>query len=84
MPEKNTRDHDIVVFGATGFTGRVAMGQRPIRWSDVASYIEAVRGLFRGEVVTWDGDPLDREMRRRRSIPFEAMPTGSRSPAASR
>ncbi|CAA9376978.1 MAG: putative membrane protein [uncultured Nocardioidaceae bacterium] len=23
MPEKNTRDHDIVVFGATGFTGRL-------------------------------------------------------------
>ena len=23
MPDKNTRDHDIVVFGATGFTGRL-------------------------------------------------------------
>jgi 5,10-methylenetetrahydromethanopterin reductase len=45
----------VAVGVGTGFTGRVAMGQRPLRWSDVATYIETVKGLLRGEVVTWDG-----------------------------
>jgi alkanesulfonate monooxygenase SsuD/methylene tetrahydromethanopterin reductase-like flavin-dependent oxidoreductase (luciferase family) len=45
----------VVAFG-TGFTGRRAMGiPRPIKWSYVADYIRAYRGLLRGETVEWEG-----------------------------
>lgn len=43
-----------VAFG-TGFTGRTAMGSRPIPWSYMRDYITAYSGLLRGEVVTWEG-----------------------------
>jgi 5,10-methylenetetrahydromethanopterin reductase len=43
-----------VSFG-TGFTGRRAMGYRAIPWSYMTSYLEAYRGLLRGEVVEWEG-----------------------------
>jgi 5,10-methylenetetrahydromethanopterin reductase len=39
----------------TGFTARVAMGQRSLKWSDLAVYIQQVRGLLNGEVVQIDG-----------------------------
>jgi 5,10-methylenetetrahydromethanopterin reductase len=38
-----------------GLTGRLALGQRPLRWTDVAAYLRALRGLLRGEEVEWDG-----------------------------
>lgn len=41
-----------------GLTGRLALGQRPLRWSDVAEYTRALRGLLRGEDVDWDGAPI--------------------------
>jgi 5,10-methylenetetrahydromethanopterin reductase len=44
----------VVAFG-TGFTGRRAMGYRAITWSYMRSYIQAYRGLLRGEVVEWEG-----------------------------
>src|SRR3954468_4591967 len=43
-----------VAFG-TGFSGRRAMGYRGIKWSFMADYIRAYRGLLRGEVVEWEG-----------------------------
>ena len=43
-------------FGA-GFTARKAMGQKPSRWTDVCTYVNAVRSLLRGEVVDWEGAP---------------------------
>jgi 5,10-methylenetetrahydromethanopterin reductase len=43
-----------VAFG-TGFTGRRAMGYGAIRWSFMAAYIRAYRGLLRGETVEWEG-----------------------------
>jgi 5,10-methylenetetrahydromethanopterin reductase len=43
-----------VAFG-TGFSGRRAMGYRAIKWSYMADYIRAYRGLLRGEVVEWEG-----------------------------
>jgi 5,10-methylenetetrahydromethanopterin reductase len=43
-----------VAFG-TGFSGRRAMGYRGIKWSFMAEYIRAYRGLLRGEVVEWEG-----------------------------
>lgn len=39
----------------TGFTGRRAMGQPPITWAYMTRYLEAFRGLLRGESVEWDG-----------------------------
>jgi 5,10-methylenetetrahydromethanopterin reductase len=43
-----------VAFG-TGFSGRRAMGYGAIKWSFMAEYIRAYRGLLRGEVVEWEG-----------------------------
>ena len=43
-----------VAFG-TGFTGRRAMGYGAIPWSYMAAYVDAYRGLLRGEVVEWEG-----------------------------
>ncbi len=39
----------------TGFTARYAMGQRSVRWADLATYVGQVRGLLHGEVVEIDG-----------------------------
>jgi 5,10-methylenetetrahydromethanopterin reductase len=39
----------------TGFTGRHALGQRPLRWADVASYVNDVRALLAGDTVEVDG-----------------------------
>ena len=39
----------------TGFTARFAMGQRGVRWADLATYVRQVRALLRGEVVEIDG-----------------------------
>ena len=39
----------------SGFTGRFALGQKPLRWVDVREYVLAVRGLLAGETVMWEG-----------------------------
>ncbi|MGZ4764245.1 MAG: LLM class flavin-dependent oxidoreductase [Ilumatobacteraceae bacterium] len=39
----------------TGFTGRHALGQLPLRWVDVAAYMRAVRALLAGDSVEVDG-----------------------------
>ena len=39
----------------TGFTGRHALGQRPLRWDDVAAYVRAVRAVLAGETAEVDG-----------------------------
>lgn len=46
----------VVVGVGTGFTGRRAMGQRPLRWKDMPGMIDAVRGLLAGEVVEIEGE----------------------------
>ncbi|MGH2873072.1 MAG: LLM class flavin-dependent oxidoreductase [Solirubrobacteraceae bacterium] len=38
-----------------GFSARLAIGQRPMRWADVSAYIVAVRRLLAGEEVEWKG-----------------------------
>lgn len=43
-----------VAFG-TGFSARKAMGQKPMKWSELATTIRQVRGLLAGEVVEIDG-----------------------------
>lgn len=44
-----------VVAIGTGFTGRMAMGQKPLPWSYVRRYVEQLRALLRGEAVDIDG-----------------------------
>jgi 5,10-methylenetetrahydromethanopterin reductase len=43
-----------VAIGA-GFTGRYTLGQRAMRWIDVAEYVRTLRALLRGEETTWEG-----------------------------
>ena len=44
----------VVVGIGSGFTGRLTMGQRPLKWSYVSEYVRVLRALLRGEEVTWD------------------------------
>ena len=39
----------------TGFTGRVAMGQKPLSWDTMRRYLTQVRALLHGEAVEIDG-----------------------------
>jgi 5,10-methylenetetrahydromethanopterin reductase len=39
----------------TGLTGRMLLGERPMRWADVEEYVAVVRALLRGEEASWDG-----------------------------
>ena len=39
----------------TGFTGRMAMGQKPLTWAGTRHYIEQLRALLRGEKVEVEG-----------------------------
>lgn len=48
----------VVAFG-TGYTARKAMGQKPMRWSDLEVYTRQVRALLDGEVVDVDGQPCE-------------------------
>lgn len=50
---------DRVVVGAgTGFTGRRAMGQKPLRWADFPDMVRTVQALLRGETVEVEGRPV--------------------------
>lgn len=42
----------------TGLTGRMLLGERPLRWAEVAEYVRAVRALLAGEQVDWQGKRL--------------------------
>ncbi|MDG2113819.1 MAG: LLM class flavin-dependent oxidoreductase [Actinomycetota bacterium] len=49
---------DRVVIGAgTGFTGRRAMGQKPLKWAEFPDMVRDVQALLRGETVEIDGRP---------------------------
>jgi len=39
----------------TGFTGRMAMGQKPLTWAYMRRYLRQLRALLAGEVVEIDG-----------------------------
>jgi len=45
----------VAVAVGAGFTGRMTLGQRSLRWRDVRAYIAALRALLRGEEVEWEG-----------------------------
>ncbi|MEO1061981.1 MAG: LLM class flavin-dependent oxidoreductase [Actinomycetota bacterium] len=42
----------------SGFTGRLTMGQRPLRWSFVRDYVACVQELLAGGEPEWDGAPI--------------------------
>jgi 5,10-methylenetetrahydromethanopterin reductase len=46
-----------VAVGA-GFTGRLALGQRPLPWRRVRDYVVALRALLRGDAVEWQDTTL--------------------------
>jgi 5,10-methylenetetrahydromethanopterin reductase len=48
----------VAVGVGSGFTGRMAMGRRPVPWAEVASWVEVVRALLRGEDAEWEGAPI--------------------------
>jgi 5,10-methylenetetrahydromethanopterin reductase len=45
----------VMVAVGAGFTGRRAMGQKPLAWKDIQSYVVALKALLRGEDVEWEG-----------------------------
>jgi len=48
----------VVVGVGSGFTGRRAMGQKPLRWADMPHHITVVQQLLQGETVDIDGSPV--------------------------
>jgi 5,10-methylenetetrahydromethanopterin reductase len=50
----------IAVAVGSGFSGRLALGQRPQRWSDVEAYVRVLRALLHGEDVEWEGNTIRR------------------------
>lgn len=45
----------VVAGVGSGFSGQLALGQRPMPWRDVEAYLRALRALLRGEEVEWEG-----------------------------
>lgn len=45
----------LVVVVGTGFTARAMLGQRPLAWREVETYIRNLRALLRGEAIEVDG-----------------------------
>jgi 5,10-methylenetetrahydromethanopterin reductase len=45
----------VSAYFGTGFTARLAMGKRGLRWSDLATYVTQVRTLLHGDVAEVDG-----------------------------
>jgi 5,10-methylenetetrahydromethanopterin reductase len=39
----------------SGFTGRMTLGQKPLSWKFVRSYVVALKALLRGEAAEWEG-----------------------------
>ncbi|QUQ68797.1 LLM class flavin-dependent oxidoreductase [Kutzneria sp. CA-103260] len=42
----------------SGFAGRRMLGQKPVRWADVAAYIKVLRALLAGEQAQWEGKTI--------------------------
>src|ERR1700756_3635382 len=45
----------VVVAVGSGFTGRMALGERPMSWRKVAEYVRCLRALLAGETAEWEG-----------------------------
>jgi 5,10-methylenetetrahydromethanopterin reductase len=48
----------VVVAVGSGFTGRMAMGQRPMPWRTVAEYVRCLRTLLAGDTAEWEGTKI--------------------------
>ena len=45
----------VAVAVGSGFTGRLALGKRPMPWRQVADYVRCLRALLAGETGDWEG-----------------------------
>ncbi len=45
----------VAVALGSGFTGRLTLGQRPMKWADVVRYVRVLQALLRGEQAEWEG-----------------------------
>jgi 5,10-methylenetetrahydromethanopterin reductase len=45
----------VSAYFGTGFTARLAMGKRGLRWRDLATYVTQLRSLLHGDVIEVDG-----------------------------
>jgi 5,10-methylenetetrahydromethanopterin reductase len=72
----------------SGFTGRLTMGRRPMKWSDVGQYVRVLRALLRGEEAQWEGGmmrmlhPAGYGASRPIDVPFVIAAAGPRGIAA--
>jgi len=48
----------VAVAIGSGFTGRMALGQRPMPWRHVAGYVRCLRTLLAGETAEWEGTKI--------------------------
>src|ERR1700733_2406663 len=50
---------DRVAIGVgSGFTGRLTLGQRPMKWSEVREYVNVLKALLHGEQAEWEGGAI--------------------------
>lgn len=42
----------------SGFTGRLTLGQRPLKWSFVREYVACLQALLAGETTQWEGSAV--------------------------
>lgn len=42
----------------SGFTGRFALGQKPLRWAQVQAWVECVQALLAGDTPEWEGSKI--------------------------
>ena len=45
----------VAVAIGSGFSGRLALGQRPMPWRQVADYVHCLKALLAGETAEWEG-----------------------------
>ncbi len=48
----------VAVAIGSGFTGRLALGERPMPWRKVAAYVRCLKALLAGESAEWEGATL--------------------------
>lgn len=48
----------VIIGAGTGFTGRRAMGQKPLKWAEFPSMVADVQALLRGETITYEGKAI--------------------------
>src|ERR1700692_1195604 len=48
----------VAVAVGSGFSGRLALGTRPIPWRRVAEYVRCLKALLAGDTAEWDGSVL--------------------------